>query len=93
MTRLILKYAIEGLGTELVFTVGKNADDVTRAEGGGWWLKIGRVLRWVPDAHVQSMQREEPEPPDSKCKYCQKPFANSHALRVHIGRSHSEQRL
>lgn len=90
---ITLKFAFEAIPSELRFEVGKNGCElIERAEGGGFWIKIGRVTRYCADWRVNEYVREDPPPPDYKCKLCSKPFDSEHALKIHTGMRHGETR-
>lgn len=80
MTRLVLKYPREGLGKEVCYVAGKNCDSVERAEGGGFWLRIGDSEHFVADQDVQAMQRS-----GLTCPGCTELFPSAHALKTHRG--------
>ncbi len=101
MTLLRLKHPIEDLPNVMTFEVGKAVGagiichEITRAEGGGFWVVVGPPARanehlFVPDWRTDLMRRVDPEPdPDGfLCKHCGKSFRNRHALKCHDGMVH-----
>lgn len=103
MTSLRLKHPIEGF-SNMTFEVGKAVGvgvichEITRAEGGGFWVLVGPPARgnehlFVPDWRTDLMRRVDPEPPsEHRCKHCSEGFPSGHALKVHVGMKHREHR-
>lgn len=90
--RLTLKYALPDLPSVLQFVEGEaGCTTITPTGHGGFWVIMGRVHRYCPDWRVDTFVREDPPPPDSKCKVCGKAFDGAHALKIHMGMSHAEK--
>lgn len=85
-----------------LYVTGENCASIDRDPGGGWWVVVDNHRSyWVPDEHVQGVERTPdryngPELPayaeaveaGYRCKLCAQVFEGLHGIRTHHGRAH-----
>jgi hypothetical protein len=70
-------------GHTLNYQTGVNCRAIERDPGGGWWVIVdNHAAHWVPDAHVESVQRDSE---DMRYSRAPEPELQSYATKVDGG--------